>query len=42
VSGTPYPRPGEPAELASAYVMLASEESYTTGALLAVSGKSML
>ena len=40
----PIGRPAQPAELASAYVMLASEESsYTTGALLAVSGgKSML
>jgi NAD(P)-dependent dehydrogenase (short-subunit alcohol dehydrogenase family) len=40
----PIGRPAQPAELASAYVMLASEESsYTTGALLAISGgKSML
>jgi NAD(P)-dependent dehydrogenase (short-subunit alcohol dehydrogenase family) len=40
----PIGRPAQPAELASAYVMLASQESsYTTGALLAISGgKSML
>jgi NAD(P)-dependent dehydrogenase (short-subunit alcohol dehydrogenase family) len=40
----PIGRPAQPAELAPAYVMLASQESsYTTGALLAISGgKSML
>ena len=38
-SMTPYGRPGQPAELASAYVMLASDESsYTSGALVAVAG----
>ncbi|HYG07103.1 MAG TPA: SDR family oxidoreductase [Stenotrophomonas sp.] len=38
-SQTPYGRPGQPAELASAYVMLASDRaSYTSGALLTVSG----
>ncbi len=36
---TPYGRPGQPAELASAYVMLASDESsYTSGALITVAG----
>ena len=38
-SNTPMGRPGQPAELASAYVMLASNESsYTTGALVVVAG----
>ncbi len=36
---TPMGRPGQPAELASAYVMLASDEaSYTSGALVVVAG----
>ena len=35
----PFGRPGQPAELASAYVMLASEDSsYTSGALITVAG----
>ncbi|GEO98534.1 SDR family oxidoreductase [Methylobacterium haplocladii] len=35
----PFGRPGQPAELASAYVMLASgESSYTSGALITVAG----
>ena len=35
----PFDRPGQPAELASAYVMLAAEESsYTSGALITVAG----
>ena len=38
-SETPFGRPGQPAELASAYVMLASNEaSYTSGALVVVAG----
>ena len=38
-SQVPYGRPGQPAELASAYVMLASDESsYTSGALITVAG----
>ncbi|HEY0335095.1 MAG TPA: SDR family oxidoreductase [Stenotrophomonas sp.] len=38
-SQTPFGRPGQPAELASAYVMLASDRaSYTSGTLLTVSG----
>ena len=38
-SQVPFERPGQPAELASAYVMLASEESsYTSGALITVAG----
>ena len=38
-SQTPFGRPGQPAELASAYVMLACDSaSYTSGALLTVSG----
>lgn len=38
-SQTPFGRPGQPAELASAYVMLAAESaSYTSGALLTISG----
>ena len=38
-SKVPYGRPGQPAELASAYVMLASHESsYTSGALVTVAG----
>ncbi|GJD34606.1 SDR family oxidoreductase [Methylobacterium aerolatum] len=38
-SQVPFGRPGQPAELASAYVMLASEESsYTSGALITVAG----
>lgn len=40
---TPYGRPGQPAELASAYVMLASDRaSYTSGALLTISGGSVV
>ncbi len=36
---TPFGRPGQPAELASAYVMLASDESsYTSGAAVVVAG----
>lgn len=36
---TPLGRPAQPAELASAYVMFASDEaSYTTGAVLPVTG----
>jgi NAD(P)-dependent dehydrogenase (short-subunit alcohol dehydrogenase family) len=35
----PFKRPGQPAELASAYVMLAADTaSYTSGALLTVAG----
>ncbi len=42
-SQTPYGRPGQPAELASAYVMLASDRaSYTSGALLTVSGGAVV
>jgi NAD(P)-dependent dehydrogenase (short-subunit alcohol dehydrogenase family) len=38
-SQVPFDRPGQPAELASAYVMLAAEESsYTSGALITVAG----
>lgn len=38
---TPFKRPGQPAELASAHVMLASDESsYTSGAVMVVSGGS--
>ncbi|KQQ17847.1 SDR family oxidoreductase [Methylorubrum extorquens] len=38
-SQVPFNRPGQPAELASAYVMLAAEESsYTSGALITVAG----
>jgi NAD(P)-dependent dehydrogenase (short-subunit alcohol dehydrogenase family) len=38
-SNTPFGRPGQPGELASAYVMLASSEaSYTSGALVVVAG----
>ncbi|MBK3396367.1 MULTISPECIES: SDR family oxidoreductase [Methylobacterium] len=38
-SQVPFGRPGQPAELASAYVMLASDESsYTSGALVTVAG----
>ncbi|AWN34453.1 SDR family oxidoreductase [Methylobacterium radiodurans] len=38
-SQVPFGRPGQPAELASAYVMLAAEESsYTSGALITVAG----
>ncbi|UMY15643.1 SDR family oxidoreductase [Methylobacterium organophilum] len=38
-SQVPFGRPGQPAELASAYVMLAVEESsYTSGALVTVAG----
>ncbi|MDR7036601.1 NAD(P)-dependent dehydrogenase (short-subunit alcohol dehydrogenase family) [Methylobacterium sp. BE186] len=38
-SQVPFGRPGQPAELASAYVMLAAEESsYTSGALVTVAG----
>ncbi|MFC7054362.1 SDR family oxidoreductase [Hansschlegelia quercus] len=38
-SKTPLGRPGQPAELASAYVMLASDESsYTSGAMITVAG----
>jgi NAD(P)-dependent dehydrogenase (short-subunit alcohol dehydrogenase family) len=38
-SMVPFGRPGQPAELASAYVMLAADESsYTSGALVTVAG----
>ena len=38
-SQSPFGRPGQPAELASTYVMLASDESsYTSGALVTVAG----
>jgi len=38
-SQTPYGRPGQPAELASAYVMLAADSaSYTSGTLLTIAG----
>jgi NAD(P)-dependent dehydrogenase (short-subunit alcohol dehydrogenase family) len=38
-SQTPFGRPGQPVELASAYVMLASDRaSFTSGALLTISG----
>lgn len=38
-SGSPLGRPGQPAELAGAYVYLASEDaSYTSGTILAVTG----
>ncbi len=38
-SNTPYGRPGQPAELAAAYVHLAANESsYTSGALVTVAG----
>lgn len=38
-SETPFGRPGQPAELAASYVMLASDESsYTSGALVVVAG----
>lgn len=38
-SQTPFGRPGQPVELASAYVLLASDtSSYTSGALLTISG----
>ena len=38
-SQTPFGRPGQPAELAPSYVMLASDESsYTSGALVTVAG----
>ena len=38
-SNTPMGRPGQPAELAPSYVMLASDESsYTTGAMIVVAG----
>ncbi len=38
-SETPFGRPGQPAELAPSYVMLASDESsYTSGALVVVAG----
>jgi len=41
-SQTPFGRPGQPAELASAYVLLASDSSsYTSGALLTISGGSV-
>lgn len=36
---TPFKRPGQPVELASAYVLLASQESsYTTGEIYGVTG----
>ncbi|HET6397801.1 MAG TPA: SDR family oxidoreductase [Pseudoxanthomonas sp.] len=42
-SQTPFGRPGQPAELASAYVMLASDRaSYTSGALLTISGGAVV
>ncbi|WJI15875.1 SDR family oxidoreductase [Pseudoxanthomonas winnipegensis] len=38
-SQTPFGRPGQPAELASTYVMLASDSSsYTSGALITIAG----
>ena len=38
-SQTPFGRPGQPAELASAYVMLAADNaSYTSGALITIAG----
>ena len=38
-TSVPFGRPGQPAELASAYVMLASaESSYTSGALVTIAG----
>ncbi|MBP3974482.1 SDR family oxidoreductase [Pseudoxanthomonas spadix] len=38
-SQTPFGRPGQPAELASAYVMLAADTaSYTSGALITIAG----
>ncbi|AER57417.1 short-chain dehydrogenase/reductase SDR [Pseudoxanthomonas spadix BD-a59] len=38
-SQTPFGRPGQPAELASAYVMLATDTaSYTSGALITIAG----
>ena len=38
-SKVPFGRPGQPAELAPSYVMLASDESsYTSGALITVAG----
>jgi NAD(P)-dependent dehydrogenase (short-subunit alcohol dehydrogenase family) len=38
-SGSPLGRPGQPAELAGAYVYLASEDaSYTSGTILGVTG----
>ena len=38
-SNVPYGRPGQPAELAPSYVMLAADESsYTSGALIVVAG----
>lgn len=38
-SQTPFGRPGQPAELASAYVMLAADgASYTSGALITIAG----
>ncbi|WCE03866.1 SDR family oxidoreductase [Pseudoxanthomonas sp. JBR18] len=38
-SQTPFGRPGQPAELASAYVMLAADSSsYTSGALITIAG----
>jgi NAD(P)-dependent dehydrogenase (short-subunit alcohol dehydrogenase family) len=40
---TPMGRPGQPAELAGAYVLLASDEgSYMSGATLAVTGGTPL
>lgn len=40
---TPFGRPGQPAELASAYVMLACDRaSYTSGTLLTVSGGAVV
>ena len=40
-SGTPFGRPGQPAEIAGAYVYLASDDaSYTSGATLVISGGS--
>ena len=38
-SNVPYGRPGQPVELATSYVMLASDESsHTSGALITVAG----
>ncbi len=42
-ASTPFGRPGQPAELASAYVMLASDRaSYTSGALLTIAGGAVV
>lgn len=42
-ASTPFGRPGQPAELTSAYVMLASDRaSYTSGALLTIAGGAVV